>query len=701
MTGLADLPLRTSYHKGRDNIAEDFYLPCMRLATTYDRAVGYFRSAAFIVAWPALRDFVKNAGKLRILCSQVLASDDVDALDHGYAARSDALLAARLLEEVRGLLNDSVLRAPTRILAALVANGTLDLQVAILAPTDVNTARGRIFHDKLGIFRDSNRNVVIFKGSMNETWSGLAADGNLESVDVAASWMGARDLERAKNEERYFDDLWANNYPSLKVRPFPEVAKAELTNAADPDWESSLDSMLSEERQTPAADTRGRSLLSHQAAGLAAWNANGRKGILDFATGSGKTFTAICAIRECITCRKNPVLVVVPDQVLFLQWYTELRETTRDLGVQILRAGAGHDHWRASLASWTTADVAPRLVLATVQTAASEDFRQRLAGGSHLVLIADEVHRLGSPHHQQLLDDAMFGARLGLSATPERYGDPEGTARLLAFFGGILEPRYTLQDAIRDNVLCKYFYRPHPIQLSEDEAAEWGSLSKQIAQLAARGKVSGSADHNERIQLLFIKRARIVKHAAAKIPLAADVLRTDYVPGQRWIVYCEDTTQLEAVVVALKVLGIDALPFHSQMEGDRPATLRWFERQGGVVAAIKCLDEGVDIPSVTHALILASSKNPREFIQRRGRVLRKAPNKALAYVYDAIVLPPPEGRGGDMEADPITAGELARAVEFAQYATNPAAGGDLQEIALTMGLDWQNLQKSGTEDDEI
>src|SRR5262249_10278152 len=153
---------------------------------------------------------------------------------------------------------------------------------------------------KLGIFRDEHGNLVIFKGSMNETWTGLAADGNLESVDVAASWMGARDLERARTEEAYFVDLWNDRYPTLRVRPFPEVARDELKRAADVDWHSSVEQLLASPIRSVVDDSRARTLRPHQAAGLASWNANGRRGILEFATGSGKTFTAIAGMREAI-----------------------------------------------------------------------------------------------------------------------------------------------------------------------------------------------------------------------------------------------------------------------------------------------------------------------------------------------------------------------------------------------------------------
>ena len=701
MGNLAEVTLRTSYHKGRDDIAEAFYLPCMRRASEYDRAVGYFRSTAFVIAWPALRQFVQGGGKIRILCSQVLSGADIDALEQGYSARVDDALATRLTEEVKSVLRDEALGQPARVLSGLVARKILDLQIAVLRDTDLRGAKGRIFHDKLGIFRDGNKNTVIFKGSMNETWTGLAADGNLESVDVAASWMGARDLERTLYEEKYFADLWANQYPTLNVRPFPQVARDELERAAPADFDSAVEELLGTKSAPQRRDTRGRTLLPHQAAGLASWVANGRKGILEFATGSGKTFTAITAIRESLQTGTEPIVVIVPDQVLFAQWHKELVETTQDLAPLILKAGAGNDSWRGNLRLWTAPGERRRLVLATVQTAAMGDFRERLAGGSQIMLVADEVHRLGSPWNRNLLDERLFGARLGLSATPERAGDPVGTSALLTFFHGILDPRYTLSDAVRDGVLSRYFYRPHTVELSDIELSEWRALSAEIGRLRGRmGRGNAPPDLEERLQRLLIRRARIVKHASAKVPLAVDVLTAEYKRGQRWIVYCEDLAQLTSISQALLQAGVQNMPFHSQMDGDRAETLRWLDRRGGVVVAIKCLDEGVDVPSVSHALILASSKNPREFIQRRGRVLRKSPNKALSYVHDAIVVPPPWTGDEDRTPDPITAGELARAVNFAQQADNPASAADLQQIAIGAGIEWRSLIDIGSEDAE-
>ena len=312
------------------------------------------------------------------------------------------------------------------------------------------------------------------------------------------------------------------------------------------------------------------------------------------------------------------------------------------------------------------------------------------------MLVADEVHRLGSRGNRALLDSSLFGPRLGLSATPERAGDPEGTAALLNYFGGVLEPRYTLADAVRDGVLTRYFYRPHTVQLTEDETTSWYRLSARIARL--RAQLGDSADDDGQMERLLFERARVIKQASGKVALSVNVISGAYERGQRWIVYCDDQGQLGDVVDALASAGHTAMPFHSAMEGDRVETLRWLDRNGGIVVAIKCLDEGVDIPSVTHALILASSKNPREFIQRRGRVLRRAPGKALAFVHDAIVVPPRRPEADDAGPDPITAGELARAIEFAQSADNPAAGADLIAIAIDAGIDWETLTGAGVED---
>ena len=694
---LAQLSFKTSYHKGQDDLGKAFYLPCMFRAFQYDRAVGFFRSSIFVIAWPALRDFVQRRGRMRILCSQVLAGDDIDALDRGYGARVDEVLRARLSEEISSLFKDPLLSDPAAILAALVANGVLDLQVAVLRESEQRGSQGRIFHDKLGIFADSQGNAVMFKGSMNETWTGLAADGNLESIDVAATWMGARDLERVRSEQVYFEALWKDRYPGLRVRPFPQLSREEFVAGAATNWESRLEAIQHRTSSVHTTASDRKTLRPHQSAGLADWRASGRRGILAFATGSGKTFTAITAMASTMQELAVIPVVVVPDQTLFRQWLHELQSI--ETNPRILRAGAGNTRWRQHLRMWTEPGESPRLVLATVQTASSSEFLGQLHGGDHLMLVADEVHRLGSLKHRSILSERLFGPRLGLSATPERAGDDIGTAAILQYFRRILEPRYELGDAIRDGVLTPYFYRPHVVRLSEDEQRQWEDMSLEVRRLQGRMSTEAVPALKDRLQLLLIRRARIAKQARSKVPFAVEIVREEFRDGQSWIVYCDDLNQLRAVMRGLHAVGLASIEYHSSMVGDREASLRWFTDRGGVIVAIKCLDEGVDIPSVSHALIIASSKNPREFVQRRGRVLRRAPGKSLAYIHDLIVVPPEAVQAANSEPrDALTWGELARAVEFSLRADNPAAGSDLKQIAIDAGISWQELKNQGSED---
>jgi superfamily II DNA or RNA helicase len=322
----------------------------------------------------------------------------------------------------------------------------------------------------------------------------------------------------------------------------------------------------------------------------------------------------------------------------------------------------------------------------------------------------DEVHRAGSDQFRAMLG-LKSGPRLGLSATPERAGDPGGTNKIFTYFCGIVPPTFTLSDAIQSRVLTPYSYRPYTVTLTDQETEDWQRLTARISQLYARSQ--GEKDPpiglsvDSRLKHLLIERARIAKTATGKTPLAVKIVAEHFAPGQRWLVYCDSLAQLNQIRQALRAEGIDSLEYHYQMTGDQQATLLSFEVNGGVLVSVKCLDEGVDIPNATHALILASSRNPREFIQRRGRVLRRAPNKPLAHIIDVLVVPAEEGGGN---ADPFFVGELVRALEFAQGAIGQTAITDVQRVALRFGVDpslvghdatAENLQRAqtGYEDD--
>jgi superfamily II DNA or RNA helicase len=707
MGDLSKLDLKTSYHKGQDNIADDFYLPCMERSQEYDRAVGYFRSSIYTLAWPSLKEFVREGGKIRIICSPVLASEDRAAIEEGYSARSESEVGEQLESEIKDMLNNPVLSKPTRVLASLVAMGVIDFKLAF-GGKESDPRHKRLFHDKVGIFRDSaekdDSNSVVFKGSMNETWSGLSADGNLESVDVFVSWGDKRDTDRVDSEISYFEDLWNDVYPDAKVQDFPDVAQEALVSASEVDeWPELVDEINDEiERARSNSPDQGpdpRIPFPHQQNAIDAWEDQGRRGILKHATGSGKTFTALCAIRKSLQEGEIPV-VFVPGKELLAQWKEELRSTNQDLEPKLLVCGGGNNEWRKEglLRSWTRPKGDARIVLTTVQTATTPDFKKLLQDGEHLFFVGDEVHRMGSEKNREILSFDS-GPRLGLSATPERFSDPEGTNALFNYFNGIVDPPYTLSDAIDDGRLTPYFYHVHKVKLKPHEQDQWEEETRKISQLYAQAHSGDNPDEEllERINNYQIQRARIIKKAYNKTERAIEVISQNYKPGQRWLVYCEGKDQLNQVLNSLRDAGLNALEYHSKMEGDREQTLNYFEDNGGIVVSIKCLDEGVDIPNATHALILASSKNPREFIQRRGRVLRKSDNKHIAKVHDMVVMP------NQMDTEsPVTSiieSELGRAIKFGEDAQNPKAVADLKSIALEAGIDYKVVADEGFEHD--
>lgn len=702
---LRDLTFKKAYHKPEDDIAHDFYLPGLAESVKYDRAVGFFSSAVYALAWPSLRKFVECGGKIRMICSPVLSDADANAMYEGYSARAEAEHSHVVLQEFRRLLSTPGSVKPARVLAALVAMGVVEFKIAWVAP-DASAKSKRLFHDKLGLFKDAEGGVVAFKGSMNETWAGLALDGNLESVDVFLSWVGAREEERVRDEIDYFERLWDGQFPGVVTRPLPSVAQDEIVSSADVEgWEDLVEEICVEiqgaSRWQPSTAEDSRTPRPHQAAALEAWRAQGRRGILKHATGSGKTFTALCAIGDSLEQGETP-LVLVPSELLLKQWEAELRTMFGHLDARILRCGAGHTSWRSGdmLRRWTRkATGAPRIVIAMLQTASTNSFLKQLTQGDHLFIVADEVHRLGARESQKVLS-IESGPRLGLSATPERAGDPNGTQAILTYFEGIVHPPFTLADAIAAGALTPYAYHIHRVCLTSDEQERWKAATHKIRRLFAQSlSARRDAPVHERLQRELIRRARIVKKAGEKTTAAARVLRENYRQGSRWIVYCDDQEQLTDVLDELRAeFGSGVLEYHSAMTGDRERTLALFEHAGGIVVSIRCLDEGVDIPAVDSALILASSKNPREYVQRRGRVLRKHRGKSVAQVHDVLVTPTidPEEPANTS----ILGGEIVRAIEFGRSALNPSCVSDLERIAIEYGLDFDELRDVGVEDDD-
>ncbi|MGZ7444261.1 DEAD/DEAH box helicase family protein [Paenibacillus sp. TH7-28] len=704
---LNQFEFKTDYNKATDDIAYEFYLPCMENSIYYDRVSGYFGSTVYIIAWTALKRFVENGGKMRIICSPYIVETDQTAVNEGYEARSAKHIEA-LENEIKDLFNDSYLNKPTRALACLVALDIIDIKIAVIQ-SNANPEVKRLFHDKVGIFQDKEMNCVGFRGSMNETFKGLSSDGNIESIDVFPSWIDGRDKQRVENATTYFNELWGNRIEGIEVSDFPKVAKELFIKYASTDkWKELVEEIEAEidlgRKWAAERRTGGRIPRTHQIQALEAWERSGRRGIFEHATGSGKTYTAMCAIKAAINLNEV-VIVLVPSTELLGQWHKELTQVFNDGDIMFLVCGDGNNVWkkRGYLSAWTQRSLTKKkIIIATMDTAASEQFINGIEQGEHLFLVADEVHRLGSFYRRNVFK-INAGARLGLSATPRRFGDEEGTRAIFSYFGDIIPPPFTLEDAISSKVLTKYFYYPHEIKLNHKEQEQWDSITLELRKYLAINKKPES-DFNKltndpKVRKMLIQRARIIKNAAVKIELALDVIKQYYREGQRWIVYCDNQVQLGKVLSILSENSFNAYEYHSAMLGDKKATLGYFAIHGGILVSIKCLDEGVDIPAATHALILASSKNPREFIQRRGRILRRADKKYFAYLHDAIVTPNQSDEENLKQLSIIEA-ELARAIQFGTWAENPTCITKLKNVAIDFNVNITESVSGGYEEDD-
>jgi len=695
--GFSGLTLEADYGEPSSQVAKQLYDPLIGEAMQYHCMAPSLASAAYhFSSCSRIGELARRGGRIRLLLTARLIKDpDVSTLAQ-MPGRISQAIAHNLAEEVDAL--DASARSAShhslRVLATLVTKGVLTIRVAVQA------RENGVLREKLGILEDPEGNSVSIAGPMDQGWDCSQLDGGYEGVSVNCSWSDSKtDQVRLARHRKRFEELWEGRDPSVSVRDLPDTVKSRLWAYAA----HSVEALNGSDDLQGAGATRPEP-RPHQAAALAAWAANGYNGILKHATGSGKTITALFAIEPHLKSG-GVVLIFVPSQVLLEQWHSEIRRF--GLNADLMLVGAGNTEWRDSgvLRAFTSPDwqLGGRIVLTTMQTARTDDFLMRIRQGRHLFLVADEVHQLGSVENSRVLSlnaSKKLGFKnLALSATPERYGDTDGTQRLLEYFGGVLQPEYTLADAIRDGTLVPYEYDPRVVSLTEDEAEEWRKQSREIAAAVGRergGAFAAMAESSDLVKRLLIRRSRIAKKASGKLRACAEILKL-YRPGQRWLVYCEDMEQLDAVMKQARGLGPGVMAYHSQMSRDeRATTLQCFEEMGGILVAIACLDEGVNVPSTSHAVILASSQNPRQFIQRRGRILRLFPGKRLAVIFDVLVSP--ESVDDDSLAQrSLLRSELRRALVFASTAANVSAATTLRLLAVKCGLDPESFADVGAE----
>ena len=315
---LSDYSFNTTYSKKDVDVYDAFYSKCMGCCNHYDRITGYFGSTVYYIVWPSLKEFIGNNGKIRLICSPVLSDDDKKAMLDGYdmASRFDNSMKS----ELDKMLSDERISNTTKALSYLIANRILEIKIGVYIP-DANKDIERLIHDKAGLFYDDYGNVVGFRGSANETYYGLSKYGNSESFDVFPNWEDQRDAKRCKDDFDSFNEIWNGNCKAVKLynvstAPFEKLSK-DLSYS---EWEHLVEEITVklDDNFVPRwyAEKNGRPIRPHQSEALNNWEKAGRRGLMEMATGSGKTYIGLCAIRDSINKGEIPV-VFVPSKLLF------------------------------------------------------------------------------------------------------------------------------------------------------------------------------------------------------------------------------------------------------------------------------------------------------------------------------------------------------------------------------------------------
>ena len=725
-----DAGIKSEYRSLIDNVVQDFYIPLLQEANSYKRAVGFFSSTSLVEISKGIGSMAERGGHIQIVASPYLSDEDVDAIRKGYEDR-DKVIEGALIRSLSDDHTDYYSMQRLNLLAALIADGILDIRIAY---TEDKAGIG-MYHEKMGVIEDEEGCRVAFSGSMNESHTAMAV--NYETIDVFCSWREGSDADRVSLKGNAFYSIWNDSEPNIKVREFPAISDVliEKYRKNPPSfgidneqfanriltYVGGLQRVIQDAKPVGARIPKDVTLHVYQQEAISVWVGENYRGIFDMATGTGKTFTGLGAISKLSEDLNDELAVVIvcPYQHLVEQWVEDI--VRFNINPIIGYSSSPQKDWKKRL-SKAVLDQKIRkdkrffCFTCTNATFANPFVQEQISKiKSPVLLVVDEAHNFGARSYARLLDD-RFTYRLALSATLERHRDEEGTELLYSFFGKkCIE--YPLERAIDEKKLTPYKYYPVLVYLNEDELSGYEQLSYEISKCIIKGK-NGKYKLSKRGEILALKRSRIVAGAQEKL----DALKKEiepYTKDNNILVYCGSTNvinensdsygeadegeirQIEAVTRILgNELGMEVAKFTSQENMETRATIKEQFQRGDrlqAIVAIKCLDEGVNIPGIRTAFILASTTNPKEYIQRRGRVLRKADNKDFAEIYDFVTLPRPLDTVSSLTAEQaqqdkaLVKNELARIKEFGRLAMNSMVSNELiWDIQEAYHLDDEN-----------
>lgn len=622
-----DLDIKASYISyGSQNIASCLINPALKYTKCYKRSVGFFSSSVFQTVLDGIDSLVKNEGKIMLIASPNISEEDKLAISIGYEERKRNIEEAfdRSFNESLAEFDDRSLN----LLAELIAEGFMDIKLAV-------TKCDGIYHDKLGILEDIDGNAIVFYGSANSSKNAYV--NNYEKIRVSRSW-DAGELIHVEDEQKEFDSLWENQNEFLDVYDYNEAAKRNIIKTI-------------ESRSKNSSSTKIK-LRDYQEEAIEAWVNNGYKGFYVMATGTGKTWTAIFSAKRLLETQDVITVICAPYKHLIKQWAEDVANAF-DNSAKIILVSSENYNWetdiRHAISYKRYHPETQIIIISTIASFKLEKFKKAISKHTgEKLLIVDEAHRFKNRDENT---KKTYKYMLGLSATPFSGKFAASGLELMKFFGGQVF-NLPIEEALKRKFLVNYYY--HPIFVYAT-AIEEQNFEKQTQRIISCFRNKRCINPDELVKALRA-RLRIISMAKEKIQNLESIIKNMHVKDH-FIVYCGDGKLFDVpgdeqrhIDYVKKILTESKYRVSqftaSESMSERMNLVKAFNNGDiSALVAIKCLDEGINIPSITDALILSSNDDYREFVQRRGRILRLYGDKQCAHIYDVIVLPSPELKG--------------------------------------------------------
>ncbi len=725
-----DWSLDRDYKTGSENEPLQFYLDGLANSSEFYLLLGYFSSSAINLLSVGFATFISKGGKMKMVINHLLSEKDKEAIlraeNNNCISKvfdlTDIVSLGRVLDEYDTHFFEC--------LSYLISKKRIEIKV--IKPKD----RRGIAHYKSGVFSDGE-NYVGYKASCNFTLYGLSE--NLEELEAFLSWDNGRSNKLIKKQLKIIDDYFTEKDVDVDYISVDEIEvvlkhqfgikdinellvqeeqllKKKMSLTSNPKLNKTVTKLFKDMeiiRRTPKFPYSDGP-REYQVNAYNNWVANDYKGMFSMATGTGKTITSLnCLLNEYQKTKIYRAIITVPTTALVEQWKKECAK----FNFKNIITVSSKENWDANLAFFNTAskliDTSYIVIVtyASLPRAKFQSYFKQLPQDT--ILIADETHNLGSQGLLKLLPNIQLEKRIGLSATPHRKFDEAGNKSIQEFFDD--KPpyivSYSMEEALKIGWLCNYTYYPHLVMLTEHEMERYKEISLQLLRMGLFDKDTGTFRSTPEIEKKLLERKRIIHKAAHKLEAFRDILEKEfekrktlkytlvYVPEGMESNFGETDFSVETdeenrlindytKVISNTDDSIMVKKFTADSKNREDILMNFEKGNIHVLSSMKCLDEGVDVPRAELAIFCASTGNPRQFIQRRGRVLRLHQNKIHATIHDLVVVPEVDNEGNNYEMERnLVKKELERVVDFANLAMNKT---DTYETLKNI-LDYYNL----------